>query len=156
MPEGARILTVFVPGKVRRQDNGSQGSWRKRAGYRKAWRQRVEAFVLSSGYRYNKIDPITPKTIRMIANTFNLFDEDGLGAALKPHVDALVSSGIIHSDKPFSHSGHLILKGQQIDRQNEGVRILVNVGTDLSTTPDSSPGLAGTGEANTEPARATG
>jgi len=130
MSEGQRVLALFVPGKVRRQDNGSQGSWRAKAGYRKRWRERIKVFLLSSGYRLNKIPPETTKTIRIRAAVFNLFDEDGLGAALKPVVDGLVDTGVLHSDKPEQVSGHRIMKAQHIDRKNEGVTILVNLGVE--------------------------
>ena len=129
MTEPRILFRVFVPGKVRRQDNGSQGSWRAKAGYRKAWQSRVQIHLMQ--HRHLKIDPTTPKTIRLIANTFNLFDDDGLAAALKPIPDAMVKAGIISSDKPLRQSGHLILRAQRIDRSMEGVMIDVREGADL-------------------------
>lgn len=128
MSEPRLLFKVFVPGKVRRQDNGQQGSWKRKAGYRKSWQERVKIHVLP--HRYLKLDPKAPKTIRLLANVFNLYDEDGLAAALKPIPDALVKAGVIHSDKPFEKSGHLILRGQRIDRSMEGVTIMVNEGVD--------------------------
>ncbi len=131
MTEPRLLFTVFVPGKVRRQDNGSQGSWKRKAGYRKAWKQRVQAHLLQHAVNHLGINPTTPKTVRLRARTFNLFDDDGLYAALKPVVDQLVSSGVINSDKPLAQSGHLILRSQQIDRALEGVLIEVREGVDL-------------------------
>ena len=130
MPEGRVLFRVFVPGKVRRQDNGQQGSWRAKAGYRKAWQNRVKLRLLQASVQHIKIDPTTPKTVRLIANVFNLYDEDGLAAALKPIPDILVQSGVIHSDRPLQKSGHLILRAQRIDRKMEGVTIDVREGSD--------------------------
>ena len=131
MTEPRILFKVFVPGKVRRQDNGQQGSWRAKAGYRKAWQNRVKIHLLVHRPLIGKLDPKTPKTVRLLANTFNLFDDDGLYAALKPIPDILVKCGVISSDKPLRQSGHLILRGQQIDRQQEGVTIDVREGVDL-------------------------
>jgi len=123
------LFRVFVPGKVRRQDNGSQGSWRAKAGYRKAWRTRVKLHLMQ--HRHLKIDPTTPKTVRLIANVFNLYDAAGLAAALKPVEDGVVDGGIIHSDQTRERSGHAILHAQRIDRTMEGVLIDVREGVDL-------------------------
>lgn len=131
MPEGRLLFKVFVPGKVRRQDNGSQGSWRAKAGYRKAWQNRVRAHLLEASVHMMKLDPTAPKTVRLIANVFNLYDFDGLAAALKPIPDALVKGGVLHSDRMFAQSGHLILRAQRIDRSMEGVTIDVREGVDL-------------------------
>lgn len=123
------LFEVFVAGKLRRQENGPQGGWQKKAGYRKAWRTRVQVQVLRATYNL-VIDPTTPKTVRLRCRVFNLFDDGGLWSALKPCIDALVPC-VIHSDAPFSKSGHLILPGQQIDRKAEGVWIIVDEGVDL-------------------------
>jgi hypothetical protein len=129
MSEPRLLFKVFVPGKVRRQDNGSQGSWRAKAGYRKAWRTRVKIHLMQ--HRHLKIDPTAPKTVRLIANVFNLYDDSGLAAALKPCEDGVVDGGIIHSDGPRSRTGHVILRAQRIDRGLEGVTIDVREGVDL-------------------------
>lgn len=127
-----RLFDLDVMGKIRRQDNGPQGGWRKKAGYRKAWRTRVKVKALVMVRMHTRdLDPKTPKTIRIRARVFNLFDDDGLGAALKPVLDGLRDAGIIHSDRPLAQSGHLILESQQIDRHDEGVTILVDEGVDL-------------------------
>ena len=126
-----RILEFFIPGKIRRQSNGPQRNFYAHARYRKAWRTRAQVIAMAT-IRQQHLDilPDAPKTIRLRARVFNLFDDDGLAAALKPCLDGIRDSGLIHSDAPFEKSGHRILRSQRIDRQHEGVEILVDVGVD--------------------------
>lgn len=130
-PVTQRILVFEVAGKLRRQENGPQGSWRKKAGYRKAWRTRVQVSALVETRLQRPIDPTTPKTVRVRARVFNLYDEAGLWSATKPVVDGLVDAGIIHSDRPTAQSGHRIVLSQGIDRKDEGVTIMVDEGVDV-------------------------
>lgn len=128
----SRLFVFVVYGKIRRQENGPQGGWRKKASYRKAWRTRVKA----TGMRVVRmqaphLDPATPKTVRLWARVFNLYDEGGLWSATKPLIDGLVDAGILHSDKPFEQSGHRIFLSQTINRDDEGATLMVDEGVDL-------------------------
>jgi hypothetical protein len=127
-----RLFVFDVHGKIRRQENGPQGGWRKKAGYRKAWRTRVKATGMRvARTEAPRLDPATPKTIRLRARVFNLYDEGGLWSATKPLIDGLVDAGIIHSDKPFEQSGHRIFLSQTINRDDEGATIMVDEGVDF-------------------------
>ena len=116
------ILDLFLPGARSNPLNGSHRHWSVRARWAKTWRTKAHLLVgAARGAR--GFDPATPKIIRFVANLWNLMDEDGLRASLKPTLDGLRDAGVIHSDGP--NSGHLFVYGQRIDRAQRGVRILV-------------------------------
>ena len=68
--------------------------------------------------------PSTPKDIRFVAWVWNLMDDDGLRAAIKPVRDGLKDAQIIHDDGP--KSGHRFSYDQAISREERGVWILVD------------------------------
>ena len=119
-------MTVFLPGKLANYANG-RVHWRTEAAYRKRWRTLV--VLVARGQGWPTLPPRAPKHVRLNAQTFNLFDDDGLRNACKPIVDGLVDAGVLHSDGPSS--GHLVTYGQRIDRKARGVTITI--------TPRSTP-----------------
>jgi hypothetical protein len=123
------VLDLFVPGKVRTQVNGPQRNIGKKIRYRKTWRSNVQAKVLEAGYHLKNLKPDLKKWVILEARVFNLHDNDGLAAALKPVLDGLRDAQVIHDDSP--RGGHQIEYCQVLDRKMEGVRIYVARERDL-------------------------
>ena len=118
-------MIFFVPGKTRNLLNASGLHWRMRQRYHKEWRTKVKAMALTSGAasRPGSAESRVPKHIRIHAMVWSLYDLDNLRSVLKPVVDALQDSGIIHADSPGS--GHLIDYSQEVSRARPGVEIAV-------------------------------
>lgn len=124
------LVAVFAAGKVKNPLNGAQwgGHLKAKVRYRKEWRERVSLALLEAGWPMMLVGKnphaTTPKRITLLARTWSRMDaHDGLRAALKPVVDALVDCQVIHSDAP--QSGHEFVYEQVIDRARRGVEIRV-------------------------------
>jgi hypothetical protein len=129
--EPGDLLCVSVEGKLVNPLNGSQ--WGKtayaRIRYRQGWHDRIATALLEVGWRRHgsrHVQAHIPKAITITAMTHNRMDRDGLYAAMKPCVDALVICGVIDTDAE-TESGHVIVIEQKIDRQRRGVEIRVRL-----------------------------
>ena len=122
---GEGPVIFFVPGKTRNLLNASGLHWRMRQRYHKEWRTKVKAMALVSGAASKPGSPESrvPKHIRIHAMVWSLYDPSALGSALKPVIDGLQDSGIIHDDS--TKSGHLIDYSQEVSRARPGVEIAV-------------------------------
>lgn len=134
--ESGRII-AWVPGKLSNPLNGAHGHWSVKAKARKGWRERTRLCVGGALYRAGILADTAPgawctrerwpsrvrKVVVLTAYVWNLYDDDGLAAALKGCVDGLVDARVLHSDGP--NSGHRIERRQQINRTHRGVEIVV-------------------------------
>jgi hypothetical protein len=122
-------LIAWVPGRLRNPLNAGKGEhWSATARERKAWRERtflcVKSAMNESKWRYGAG---WPKLVVFTAYVWNLYDDDGLSAALKSVRDGLVDAGILNRDDP--KSGHKFEYRQQIERsRHRGVEIVVEPG----------------------------
>ena len=136
MPEVAICegrLVAWVPGRLRNPLNRGKGEhWGKAARERKQWRERTRLCCAEAMQRAK----ITPgmheggvwhpgyhKLVVITAYVWNLYDEDGLAAALKSVVDGLKDAKLIHDDGP--KSGHTFERRQVINRKHRGVEVVV-------------------------------
>lgn len=119
-------FTVFVPGHLQNHLN-RPAHWAKVNEYRSGWHQRVTAAIVTEthahGWATSPEWATVPKEVWLVATVWNLYDEDGLSAALKPVLDALVKNRVLHTDAP--ESGHVVYYGQRQDRRKRGVTIEV-------------------------------
>lgn len=122
-------LLAWVPGQLSNPNNGSHKHWSVKAKTRKEWRKATFLCVLAAvrtrleqraEWRY---PADVPKVVVLTAFVWNLYDEDGLAAALKPCVDGLRDAKILHDDSP--RSGHRIERRQVIDRKHRGVEVVI-------------------------------
>lgn len=124
------LIAIFASGKLVNPLNGSQ--WGKtayaRIRYRQGWHDRIATALLEAGWRRQgsrHVPAHIPKYIHIMSMTHNRMDRDGLYAAMKPIVDALVTCGVIDSDA--EPSNHIILIEQKIDRKRRGVELHVRL-----------------------------
>lgn len=114
-------VQCFVSGKLKNPLNGAWGHWSREARYRQNWKLNTRAVILRALHGQT-VCLSRHKRVTFIAQTWGLFDDDGLRAALKPVRDALVGL-VIHADDP--RSGHVFEYKQVVERQNRGVNIRV-------------------------------
>lgn len=127
-------LIAWIPGPIHNPLNGSQGTTKYGRIFRakERWRERTCLCVkdamnrakwryepLGNGRTYNGLVTVT-------AFVWNLFDEDGLAAALKPVVDGLVDAELVYSDGPTSKTK--FVRRQVIERKHRGVEVVVQIG----------------------------
>lgn len=134
MPEVAVCegrLIAWVPGRIANPNNGSQGRTKggqiQRSQARRAWRDRTALCCKDAMNRGKwKWGPLVQDgRVVLTAFVWNLFDEDGLAAALKPIVDGLRDARLISGDGP--KSGITFVKRQVIERKHRGVEVLVQI-----------------------------
>lgn len=120
------IIACFAPGKLVNPLNGSQ--WGRSAfakmRYRQLWHDRIATALFETGWRCDHPAAVK-KAIVIMVSTHNRMDEDGLYAACKPVVDALIRCGVVHTDAP--DVGHLIRIAQKIDRTRRGIELHVRL-----------------------------
>lgn len=121
------MIHFFVECKLRNPLNGSHGYWASAAGWRKRLREKTRVTALCSEFarRRDRAFAARPKRVEFRAHVWNLYDQDGLRAALKPVLDGCRDCGLIHSDGPGS--GHVFAYAQQIDRARRGVEVTVDL-----------------------------
>ena len=123
--ESGRLI-AWVPGRLRNPLNGAHGHWAVAARERKAWRARTtlccKAAMNRARWRYG---PLTGAVVVLTAYVWNLYDEDGLAAALKPVVDGLCDAKLLNGDGPAAH--HRFERRQAINRRHRGVEVVVEV-----------------------------
>ncbi len=118
-------MIVFVPGHLRNPLNGSWGGWQKHARLAKDWRERTAQWIFFATDKGACAPATRPKMVTFTAHVGAGWDDDNLPAAIKPIRDALVDSGIVHSDAP--DSGHHFTYRQIVDRKHRGVEISVEM-----------------------------
>jgi hypothetical protein len=127
-------LEVWIPGAIENPNNGALGGlgrrgptgrrWNRRARARKFWRTTVQLECARALWR-RRVDPTVPKHVTFLARVWNLFDDDGLRAALKGHRDGLRDAGIIDDDSP--RHPHVFEYFQAIDRARRGVTLMIKL-----------------------------
>lgn len=120
------ILRCFIPEPLQNPLNGSlsHAHWSKKSRWARTRRESAQMYLLQALGRA-RLDPVTPKAVTFHAFVFNLFDSDGLQAALKPTRDAL-KHRVIDDDRPSA--GHTFTYEQEISRgkgAERGVEIIV-------------------------------
>lgn len=131
VPVGA--LRILIPGAITNPLNGAHGHWTKKARWSGGQRARAQTLMLDARWRDGwLVRPEWPKRIIFRAYVHNLFDSDGLQAAIKPIRDALKDMWIVDDDRPSA--GHDFRYEQEISRgkaAQRGVEIIVQaVGAD--------------------------
>jgi len=125
-------LLAWVPGRLTNPLNGPHGHWPRRAKERKGWRERtflcctdaMRRAGITPGRQDSSVwHPQARKVVVLTAYVWNLYDDDGLAAALKGVVDGLRDAHLLHDDGP--KSGHRVERRQVINRQHRGVEIVV-------------------------------
>lgn len=125
-------LVAWVPGRLRNPLNGAHQHWSQSAKDRRGWRGRTflccTDAMRRAGITLGRQDaspwhPAYRKVVVLTAYVWNLYDEDGLAAALKGIVDGLRDARLIHDDGP--KSGHRFERRQLINRKHRGVEIVV-------------------------------
>lgn len=136
MPEVAVVegrLIAWIPGPIFNPLNGSQGQTKYgrifRAKERKSWRERTELCVKDAmnraKWKWGPLGNGLEPDGRVVLTAFvrNLFDDEGLAAALKPVVDGLVDAKIIAGDSPRHRT--IFERRQTIERKHRGVEVVV-------------------------------
>ena len=117
-------LIAWVPGRLTNPLNSSHGHWTKRAKEQKRWRERTFLCCTDAMRRAKyQVPGEAPKVVVLTAYVWNLYDEDGLAAALKAVVDGLRDARLIHDDGP--KGGHRFARRQVINRTHRGVEVLI-------------------------------
>lgn len=131
-------LIAWIPGRLRNPLNSSHGHWAVKARERKGWRERTTLCLKDAANRAGiALDARSDcdhngrrcwhaceaKVVVLTAFVWNLYDEDGLAAALKPVVDGLVDAGLL--DRDDTKSRHRVERRQAINRQHRGVEVVV-------------------------------
>jgi hypothetical protein len=109
-------VTLFIPGKLENPLNGPHGHWSKRARWAKIRKEKAELCILFA-LKSRKVPwpPELPKQVTFTATVWNVFDDDGLTAAIKPYRDACKSMGLINDDRPSA--GHKFVYEQRTERK---------------------------------------
>src|SRR3990172_11374859 len=124
--ESGRLI-AWVPGRLRNPLNRGKGEhWAVAARERKAWRARTtlccKAAMNRARWRYG---PLTGAVVVLTAYVWNLYDEDGLAAAVKSVVDGLCDANLLRGDGPAAR--HRFERRQAINRRHRGVEVVVEV-----------------------------
>lgn len=121
------LVSIWVQGQLFNPLNqASWGLWKHRR-WAKDCRTRVANLLFGTlGIRRRDINPEVPKVVIFHRYGFNLFDDDGLRAALKPHRDALKDMGLVNDDRVTA--GHTFEYKQEISRgKNRRVGVQITV-----------------------------